>query len=88
MNKLKENLFEVFLCLYSVRSFVVGPTLSDALIAVSLIISIVYAKSYLTKDKISDKEALDKELDAIKQSLAKLNLDNGIKRVGTNGFRS
>ena len=87
MNKLKENLFEIFLCLYSIRSFVVGPTISDALIAIFLIISIVYTKNYLRKEEVSDKESIVKDIEAMKQQIAKLNLDQGIKKVASNGYR-
>ena len=87
MDKLKQNLFEIFLLLYSIRSFAVGPTLSDALIAIILVISIVYIKYHLKKDELNDKEELSKDLDMLKQEIAKLKLNNGIKQIGSNnGF--
>lgn len=86
MDKLKENLFEIFLLLYSIRSFAVGPSISDALIAITLVISIVYIKNFLKKEKIEDKESLSKDIDMLKQELAKIKLDRGIKQVSGNGF--
>ncbi len=88
MNKLKDNLFELFLCLFSLRSFIVGPTFSDAMIAICLIISIVYTKNYLKKGALSENDAMVKEFDLIKQEIAKIKLDQGIKKIGTSGFRS
>lgn len=87
MIKIKENLFEVFLCLYSLRSFIVGPTISDAIIAIFLILSIVYIKNYLKKDSINDKEIIQKDIQQLKQEIAKITLDRGIRQLGNNGLR-
>jgi hypothetical protein len=92
MQKLKEYFYELSLLGVIGRSFVVGPTFSDALIIVALVAAVVYKKDYLFKSKIDDKAELlakieaerasvKSEMDLLKNEIIALKIDKGFKNT-------
>ena len=81
MNKIKENLFELGIFAFMCRSFVVGPSVSDALVLISLIISIVYVKHFLNRNKLLVEESVISDIKMLKEELNKIKLDKGIRRL-------
>lgn len=81
MEKISQNLFELATLCFMLRSFVVGPNISDALILISLIISIVYTKNYLNRNKLDLEKATYEDIKMIKNELSMLKLDRGLKKV-------
>jgi hypothetical protein len=79
----KLGLFECILLGVMARSFVVGPTASDAAVVIALVAAIVYVKDYLNRNKVEKSEEIKKELDHIKNEVNALKLDRGIKRIPT-----
>ena len=75
----KLNLFEVILLGVVARSFIVGPTGSDAAIVIALVAATVYVKDYLTRHKLNDYEELRKEITNMKEHVTAIKLDKGIK---------
>lgn len=85
MKEIKENLFELASFCFMVRSFISGPTISDALILITLIISIVYTKNYLNQNKLDLSNSVQDDIKLLKNEISMLKLERGFKKVVTNG---
>lgn len=81
MEKLKNfGLFELALFATLCRSFIIGPTISDSIVIMTLVCAITYVKEYLNKNKIDDYATFVKDLDMIKTELSLIKLDKGFKK--------
>lgn len=84
MNKIKEYLLELSFLLVLVRFIATPSSVSDALVLIALVGSIVYTKSYLkSKTDIVD-EMYRKEFDELKRKVEALTFQSGIKRTNVN----
>lgn len=83
MEKIKGYLFELSLLAIMGRSFLTGPTISDALVIITMVGAILYTKEFLNKKKIDDKAEIREELRVLKNEIAALKLDRGIRSSTT-----
>lgn len=92
MNKIVEYLLEVSFIAVLIRCLVLGAGIGDAIIGISLVISIVYKNYYLHKSKIDEKEAIykeiedhklatTKEIDDLKGAVTSMKLNTSMKRT-------
>ncbi len=82
MNKIKEHLFELAMLAVLLRSFIAGASISDALVLITLIISIVYTKSFIFRKKVDVESEIVADVKALKEQLSMIKLDKGIRKVG------
>jgi hypothetical protein len=85
MNKIKEHIFELAMLAVLIRSFIAGASISDALVLITLVLSIVYTKSYLNRKKLDIEAEVLADIKAVKEQLNMIKLDKGIRKVGLNG---
>jgi hypothetical protein len=69
MQKIVSYLLEVSFIALLVKSLIFTPGLSEALILISLVVSICYKHLYLTKSKIEDRDLIKQELDSFKEDV-------------------
>lgn len=81
MNKIVEYLLEVSFIAVLIRCLVLGAGIGDAIIGISLVISIVYKNYYLHKSKIDEKDAIYKEIDDLKGAVTSMKLNTSMKRT-------
>jgi hypothetical protein len=79
----KFGLFECILLGVMTRSFIVGPTASDAAVIMTLVAAIVFTKDYLSRNKSDHAAESAKELEHLKNEINALKLDRGIKKIST-----
>ena len=77
----KLGLFECILLGIVLRSFIVGPTASDAAVIIALVGAIVFVKDYLNRNKVSLSEGITKEIEQLKNEINALKLDRSIKKA-------
>jgi hypothetical protein len=85
MNKIKEHLFELAMLAILVRSFITGASISDALVLITLVISIVYTKFYMNRKKLDIASDIIDDVKGLKEQISMMKLDKGIRKVGTLG---
>ena len=83
MEKVKQWLFEALLLGITVRSFIAGASLSDALVCITLIAGIIYTKEYLFKHKVNDRQILEDRMTILGNEIASLKLDRAMRRAPT-----
>lgn len=80
VNVVKDHLFEMAFVSLLVRVLVLGASLNEALIIISLLGTLAYVKHFLTKSK-NDKDSLsEQEIKDIKSAVSALQFSAGIKR--------
>lgn len=85
MEKIKEHLFELAMLAVLLRSFIAGATMADALVLITLVVSIVYTKSYLSRKKVDVELSIVEDVKGLKEQLQMIKLDKGIRKVGNSG---
>ena len=85
MDKIKEHLFELAMLAILIRSFIAGASMADALVLITLVLSIVYTKSYLQRNKLDIEAEVLVVIKAVKEQLNMIKLDKGIRKVALNG---
>ncbi len=97
--KLIDYLFELSLLGVMLRSFIVGASISDALVIITLILAIVYKKDFLIKKKVDDKAELESkiqesqsllktDIDILKNEIMSLKIDKGFKMTSNPMLKS
>jgi hypothetical protein len=81
MDKIKGYLLELSFLLVLVRFIAVPSSISDALVLMTLVGSIVYTKNYLKLKQDAVAEKYEKEFDELKRKVEALTFQNGIKRT-------
>jgi hypothetical protein len=69
MQKIVSYLLEVSFIALLVKSLIFTPGFSEALVLISLVVSICYKHLYLTKSKIEDRDLIKQELDSFKEDI-------------------
>ena len=82
MDKIKEHLFELAMLAILLRSFIAGASISDALVLITLIVSIVYTKSFIFRKKVDVETEIVADVKALKEQLNMIKFDKGIRKVG------
>jgi hypothetical protein len=80
LEKMKSYLFEACLVGLLIKSMVTGSTIADALVLISLVISITYAKHYLVKPNVELSEEQATKLKEVESKVNNLMAANSIKR--------
>ncbi len=83
MEKIKGYLFEASLLAVMFRSFIIGPSVSDAVVLITLVGAILYKKEYLNRQKIEDKAELKEDIRILKNEISGLKLDRGFRQSVT-----
>lgn len=78
-NKLKDSLLEISFVLLLARFLYAGTSISDAVVLISLVISIVYTKYYLRKEADIQDEAATNELNELKRRVDALSMSAGLR---------
>lgn len=81
MDKIKGYLLELSFLLVLVRFIVTPSSISDALVLIALVGSIVYTKNYLKSKTDLVEETHRKEFDEFKRKVEALTFQSGIKRT-------
>ncbi len=81
MDKIKEYLLELSFLLVLIRFIAVPSSVSDALVLIALVGSIVYTKNYLKSKTDLVEENYRKEFDELKRKVEALTFQSGIKRT-------
>lgn len=76
MNKLSNYGLELAFLAILIRMLILGTGIGEAIVAISLVISITYKKFYLNHKMIEDKEEIMKEIDSIKGAISSLRIQN------------
>lgn len=86
LKRAKEYLFELCLVVLLIKTMATGSTIADALVLISLVVSICYAKHYLGKKKDELNEEQTEKLEQLSKNLQSLMAINSIKRgvIGDN----
>lgn len=77
---LKSNLFEVAFIALLVRFIVSGTSMSDALVLLGLIASIVYVKHFLTKHKTEKSDETTLRLEEMERVVSSLAIKVGLSK--------
>lgn len=77
---LKLPLFEACLVALLGKTFLAGNTIADALVLISLVVSICYAKHYLGKKKADLTDEQVEKLEKLDKTVSSLMAVNSIKR--------
>ncbi len=87
MNKIVEYLLEMSFIAILIRCLCLGATPGDALLGISLVISICYKHYYILRNKITDKqdiqsdfENLQKQIEDIKSAVTSMKLNTSLTR--------
>jgi hypothetical protein len=80
MSKITEYLLELSFIAVLLRCLAFGATMGDAVICISLVISITYKNYYIIKNKIDDKEEIYKQLEDLKSAITSVKLNAGLTR--------
>ena len=82
----KSYLFELCLIALLVKTMISGSTIADALVLISLVVSICYAKHYLGKKETNLNDEQAEKLEQVSKNLNSLMAINSIKRgvIGDN----
>lgn len=83
--KLKAHFFELCLVALLIKTMIAGSTLADALVLISLVVSVCYAKHYLVKQKADLTEDQSKLIKDMEAKVNHLTLGQSFKR-GANDF--
>ncbi len=97
MENVISRLFECAFVSILIRSFIMGPSISDALVLITLVGALVY-KQVLNKAKISIEDQLKKQMEVMESQLnlrideignkvSTINLKQGINRLSLNEKR-
>lgn len=74
MDKLSNYGLELAFLAILIRMLLLGTGIGEAIVAISLVISITYKKFYLGHKKIEDKEQIMNEIDSIKGAISSLRI--------------
>ena len=81
MKHLRESLLEISFILFLLKGLLSADfSIALSLLLITLVVSIVYTKSYLYKKKIEDREEIEAKVEEVKRRLDAINLSMGIKR--------
>ena len=83
-DKVLQNIFEGTLFAVVMRSVIVGPNLSDALVIVGLLAAMSF-KSHLSKSKLQDKDEVMSKISEMDDKIGMLTLKSGMTSEGFNG---
>ena len=77
---LKDYLLELSFVVLLLRFLVMGTSISDAMVLITLVISIVYTKNYLKKEKQTVDDAVLVDIENIKKKMDTLSVGMGLRR--------
>lgn len=77
---LKDYLLELSFLILLVRFLIMGTSISDAIVLITLVISIVYTKNYLRKEQQVVDETVSKEINEMKKKIDSLSMGLGLRR--------
>lgn len=86
MEKIISKLFEVAFIALLVRSFLAGPSISDAMVLMSLVAAII-VKQYLAKGKTNSEEVFAQKIEDLTSKVNALSMKQGVSRVTINERR-
>jgi len=78
----KSYLFELCLVGLLVKTMIAGSTIADALVLISLVVSIAYTKYYLGKKKADLTDEQNKQLEDLAQKMKNVLAGQSLKRGG------
>lgn len=91
MEKVKNVFLEAILLSLVIKCLITNTQIGDAILGVSLVISICYKESFFKKNQLDSKDAvfakleeLEGKITDITSSMSSLKLDRAIKRGSTN----
>jgi hypothetical protein len=81
MKKYLEYLLEIVLSAVLIRSLLIGPTIGESLLLICLVISITYKTYYIEKNRIDDKEDINKQIEELKNAITSMKLNTSIRKA-------
>jgi len=82
VQKVKPYLFELCLIGLLVKTMLAGSTIADALVLISLVVSVCYTKYYLGKKKADLTDEQNKQLEDLSQKMKNVLAGQSLKRGG------
>lgn len=77
---LKDYLLELSFLILLIRFLIMGTSISDAIVLITLVISIVYTKNYLRKEQKVVDETVYNEINDMKKKIDSLSMSFGLRR--------